>query len=269
MLGLLADPLFLVPFVNGLLLAAVLPALGAYARLRGEWLASLGIGQAAAAGIVLGAFAGWPVAISATAVALVAAAAKTVLGRDDGDDTYAVMLLAGWSVALLLAANTAHGDDLSRALLQGQIYFTGPWHLAGILGASAAVAACLPMISRRLLLSRFFPEHFQANGITHPRHELLLDLLFAVALAIAASVVGVMAAFALVFVPPWVAFPFARGWRRTVAWVVGLGLAAHVVSFALAMVLDQPYGPVLVAVLLVLSLLRVAARVRPAPQSRG
>ncbi len=262
MQALLADPLFLVPFANGLLLAAVLPALGAYARLRGEWLASLAIGQAAAAGVVLGALLGWPVAVSASAVALIAAAAKTLLGRRDGDDTYAVMLLAGWSAALLLAANTAHGDDLSRALLQGQIYFTGLSHLAVIVAASVVVAACLPMISRRLLLGRFFPEHFQANGIANPRHELVLDLVYAVALAIAASVVGVMAAFALVFVPPWIAFRVARGWRRTLAWVVGLGVAAHVVSFALAIALDQPYGPVLVAVLLVLSLWRVVAPVR-------
>jgi zinc transport system permease protein len=259
-LGILAEPLFLVPFVNGLLLAAALPALGVYARLRGEWLASLAIGQAAAAGIVFGAFVGLPLAVSAAAVALVAAAAKTLLGRGNGEDTYAVMLLAGWSAALLLAANTAHGDDLSRALLQGQIYFTGLSHLAGIAGVNVAVAASLPAISRRLLLGRFFPEHFQANGVTNPRHELVFDMLLAVALALAASVVGVMAAFAVVFVPPWIVFPFAHGWRRTVAWASGLGAAAHVVSFALALALDQPYGPVVVAVLLVMSLVRVAIR---------
>jgi len=259
-LGMLADPLFLVPFLNGLLLAAALPVLGVYARLRGEWLASLGIGQAAAAGVVLGAFAGLPLAASAVAIALVAAGAKTMLGRGNGEDTYAVMLLAGWSVALLLAANTAHGDDLSRALLQGQIYFTGLSHLAGIAGVTVAVAACLPAISRRLLLGRFFPEYFQANGVTNPRHALVFDMLVAMALALAASVVGVMAAFAVVFVPPWIAFPFAHGWRRTVAWAAGLGASAHVVSFALALALDQPYGPVVVAVLLVMSFARVAVR---------
>lgn len=260
MRALLIDPLFLVPFANGLLLAAVLPALGAYARLRGEWLASLGIGQAAAAGVVLGAVVGWPLSLSALAASLVAASAKTLLGRGDGDDTYAVMLLGGWSVALLLAANTARGEDLSRALLQGQIYFTGLWHLAGIAAASAAAAVCLPLISGRLLVGRFFPEYFQANGVKNPRHELVLDALVAVVLATAASVVGVMAAFALVFVPPWVAFRFARGWRHTVAWCVGLAVAAHVVAFVLAIVFDQPYGPVVVGVLLVLSLLRVTPR---------
>jgi zinc/manganese transport system permease protein len=256
----MADPIFLLPFVNGLLLAIVLPAVGAYSRLRGEWLASLGIGQAAAAGIVLAAFFSLPAGLGALLVAVLAAPAKTLLGRQDGDDTYAMMLLSGWSVALLLAANTAHGEDLSRALLQGQIYFTGRLHLAGIVAVVAAVAVLLPMVSSRLLLGRFFPEHFAANGVANPRHEVVFDILVAVTVAIAASVVGVMGAFALVFVPPWVAFRFAGGWRRAVAWSAGLGATAYVVSFALAMAFDQPYGPMLVAALLVMSVARAAAK---------
>lgn len=42
-LSLVVDPLFRVPFANGLLLALLLPLLGAYVRLRNEWLAALGL----------------------------------------------------------------------------------------------------------------------------------------------------------------------------------------------------------------------------------
>lgn len=42
-LGHVFDPLFRVPFANGLLLALVLPVLGSYVRLRNEWLAALGL----------------------------------------------------------------------------------------------------------------------------------------------------------------------------------------------------------------------------------
>lgn len=257
-----ADPLFLVPFLNGLLLSAALPAVGVYARLRGEWLASLGIGQVAAAGIVLGSFLGVPVAVGAVLAAVMGAMTKTLFGRTGGDDTYAVMLLSGWSIALLLAANTAHGEDLSRALLQGQIYFTGASELTGIVAIGLAVALLLPWASPRLLLGRFFPEHFAANGIANPRHEVAFDMLAAVTLAVAASVVGVMGAFALVFVPPWIAFRFAHGWRRTVGWSVGLGVLAYVVAFVLAIVLDQPFGPMLVATLLTVAAARALARTR-------
>ncbi len=256
----MADPIFLLPLANGLLLSIVLPAVGAYSRLRGEWLASLGIGQAAAAGIVLAAFFSLPVGVGALAVAVLAAPAKTLLGRHDGDDTYAVMLLAGWSLSLLLAANTTHGEDLSRVLLQGQIYFTGRSHLVGIVAVVLAVAVLLPMVSSRLLIGRFFPEHFLANGVASPRHEVVFDMMVAVSLALAASVVGVMGAFALVFVPPWVAFRFAGGWRHTVAWSAGLGVMAYVASFAVAIALDQPYGPVLVATLLLMSVARAVVR---------
>ena len=260
-LAAILDPIFLAPFCNGLLLAAVLPVIGAYSRLRGEWLASLGIGQAVAAGVVLGAFFQLPWGAGGLLAASLAALAKTRLGRHSGDDTYAVMLLAGWSLALLLAANTAHGDDLSRALLQGQIYFTNTSDLAGIVLAVLVVIGLLPWVSRRLLLGCFFPEHFAANGIANPRHELVFDLMAAITLALAASVVGVMGAFALVFVPPWVAFRLARGWRRTVAWSAALGVGAYLLSFALAIALDQPYGPILVATLLAVSAVRAVVKV--------
>jgi zinc/manganese transport system permease protein len=49
-LSLVFDPLFRVPFANGLLLALLLPVLGAYVRLRDEWLAALGLAQVTAAG---------------------------------------------------------------------------------------------------------------------------------------------------------------------------------------------------------------------------
>ena len=259
------DPIFLAPFVNGLLLAVVLPSLGAYSRLRGEWLGALGIGQAAAAGMAFGGLLGLPMAAGALLAAVVGASLKTLLGRTDGDDLYAVMLLAGWSVALLLAANTPHGEDLSRAFLEGQIYFTGTPHLAGISVLALAAAGLLPWLSPRLLLGRFFPDHFAANGAANPAHEILFDLLTAIAVAVSASVVGVMGAFALVFVPPWVAFHAARGWRRTVIGSAAIGAGSYVLSFALAMLLDQPFGPVLVSTLILLSGMRAAMTA----QSRG
>ena len=62
------------------------------------------------------------------------------------------------------------------------------------------------------------------------------------------------------FVPPWIAFRFAHGWKRTLAWSVGLGLAAFLVSFVAAVRLDQPFGPVLVAARLGVALLRPLVR---------
>lgn len=256
----LFDRMFLLPFVNGLLLAALLPLLGAWIRLREEWLAALGLAQVAAAGVVVGALFMEPVGLVALAAAAVAAAAKALVGRAAGNDAYAVMILLGWSVGLVAASFSAHGDELGRALIQGQIYFTGAGHLRGIGLLFIVSLALLPWISPRLLLGRFFPDHFRANGVANPRHDLVFDILVAVTLALSATAIGVMAAFALVFLPPWVAFRFAHGWRRTLAWSVGLGVLAYLVAFVLAIRLDQPFGPVLVLALLLLAPVRSLVR---------
>lgn len=255
----LFDRMFLLPFVNGLLLAILLPLLGAWIRLREEWLAALGLAQVAAAGVVVGALFMEPGGLVALAAAALAAAAKAFLGRS-GNDAYAVMILLGWSVALIGAAFTAHGDELGRALVQGQLYFTGASHLQGILALTLVSAALLPWLSPRLLLGRFFPDHFRANGKANPHHDVVFDVLVAITLALSATAIGVMAAFALVFVPPWVAFRFAHGWSRTLAWSVGLGVLAYLVAFVAAIRLDQPFGPVLVVALLLLAPLRGLVR---------
>ena len=66
-----------------------------------------------------------------------------------------------------------------------------------------------------------------------------------------------MGAFALVFIPPWQAFRRAANWRAGLCWALGIGVAGYVAAFALALGLDQPFGPVL-AILLVLGGLLVA-----------
>ena len=57
-------------------------------------------------------------------------------------------------------------------------------------------------------------------------------------------------AFALAFAPPWIAFRIARGWRYCLLISATVALIAFLLAFTVALVLDQPFGPVLVAVLL-------------------
>jgi zinc transport system permease protein len=259
-MAVLFDPLFLAPFVNGLLLAILLALVGPYSRMRGEWLASLGVAQAAAAGLLLGVLLGGSATAGALLAAAVAALAKAMLGRQSGNDAYAVMLLVGWSAALLLAANTARGEDLSRALLEGQLYFTGTPELARIAILLAIVVVTLAVLSRQLLLGSLFPDRLVDSRRPAARYDLAFDVLVAVSLALAASVVGVMAAFALVFIPAWIAFRVASSWRAAVIWSLALGTVAYAGSFAIAILFDQPYGPVLVAALLVVSTGRLVSR---------
>lgn len=257
------DPLFMVPCLNGLLTSVLLAVLGCYARIRDEWLASLGLAQASAAGVAVWSLFLSPGPMAAVAAAGAAATAKTAFGRK-GNDSYALMMLAGWSLAILAVANSSRGGELGRTISEGQLFFTGTGHLEGIAMLAAAAAGALPFLSPRLLLQRFFPYHFERKGPFRPAHDLFFDILFALVLAFSALVTGVMGAFAFVFVPPWLAFRAAKGWKRTLALAALLATAGYLASFAAAIAFNQPIGPVMAAVMSVLCLAGIRHRRSPA-----
>ncbi len=250
-LDLLADPLFRLPFLTGLLLAAMLPLVGMYLRLRDEWLAALAFTQVASAGALVAEAFAFPLIGGGLGGAMLAALLKGRLERA-GASGYALIMLGGWAVAVLLAANLPLADRLTHALFDGQLYFTGPVHLAAAAAACLFVLPVLRTLSRPLLLERFFPDFFRARGLSAARYHLAFDLLAALVLALATTSIGIMAAFALVFAPPLAAFRFGSSWRKGLAAAVATGVGAYILAFALALALDQPFGP-LCAIVLVLS----------------
>ena len=241
------DPLFLTPFLTGLPLVVLLPLLGTLLRLREEWLATLGLAHLAGAGGLAGMAVGLPVVQGASLGALLGAAFKSLSGG--GNSVYAVMILLGWTLTLLIAANTALGDALAHAVVDGQLYFAGARELiAAILVGSLGLAA-LPWLTPRLMRAQLFPQHEIANRLPARRWHLGFDLLVALAIAVGTATLGLMATFALVFLPAWIAFRMAPDWRGGNWLSAGIGAAAYLAAFALALWLDQPFGPVLVAVL--------------------
>jgi zinc transport system permease protein len=250
----LMDPLFRLPFTTGLLLAVVLAPLGGLLMLREEWLAALGFAHIAAASALLGLAAGLPAVIGGATGALVGGAVKAT-SRARGNAAYAFMILTGWAAMLLVAANTALGDSLAHALIDGQLYFADTLDLAAAATLVLAAAAALPWLSQRLLRARFFPRFEQANALPAWRWHLGLDLLAAAGMAVGTATLGLMGAFALVFVPAWLAFRLAPSWRWTLVLAAAIGMGGYLVAFALALALDQPFGPVLVVSLLALAAL--------------
>jgi zinc transport system permease protein len=250
--ALLFDPLFRIPFITGLLLAALLPLLGTLLMLREEWLAALGLAHLAAASALLGLAAGVPAVIGGSAGALLGGTAKTLL-RARGNAAYGFMILIGWAAMLLVAANTAVGDSLGHAMIDGQLYFVTTVDLVAALTLAVLSTALLPWLGVRLLRARFFPRYEQANALPAWRWHLGMDLLAAAGMAVGTATLGLMGAFALVFVPAWLAFRFAPSWRWTLIISAVIGIGGYLVAFLLALSLDQPFGPVLVAVLIVMA----------------
>jgi zinc/manganese transport system permease protein len=261
----LFDPLFQIPFAAGLLLALVLPLVGVLLRLRDEWLAALGLAQLAGAGGLVGLAAGIPAVLGAPLGALAGALLKS-FGRFRGNTVYALMILAGWAATLLIAANTVLGSAMGHALVEGQLYFAGSAHLASALVYAAFAIALLPWMIPVLVRSRLFPS-LETPGQRPARWHLGFDVLVALGMAIGTGTLGLMAAFALVFVPPWAAFRRASHWRACLAISAALGTLSYVLAFAAALLLDQPFGPVLVAVLVAIAGLAMVRAGVPAGRS--
>lgn len=257
--ALLFDPLFRVPFITGLLLAAVLPLLGSLLMLREEWLAALGLAHLAAASALLGLAAGAPAVIGGTTGALGGGLAKTLL-RARGNAAYGFMILIGWAAMLLVAANTAIGDSLGHAMIDGQLYFAATVDLSAAVIIAIMSVASLPWLSGKLLRARLFPRFDQANALPAWRWHLCMDLLAAAGMAVATATLGLMGAFAMVFVPAWIAFRLAPSWRWTLITSAVIGIGGYLIAFLLALSLDQPFGPVLVATLVVIA---AAATIMP------
>ncbi|MFA7293496.1 MAG: metal ABC transporter permease [Rhodocyclaceae bacterium] len=261
--GALFDPLFIRPFFTGLCFAALLPLFGAYLRLRDEWLAALAFAQTAAAGSLLAMLAGVPLMLGGLLAAGAAAALKSGFegaARGVQGAAYALLLVAGWAVSVLLVANLPLAERLGHALFDGQLYFTDASHLVAALASVALFGAGLLRLSNGLLLAHFFPDFFRARGRSVRRIHFVFDLLVAAALALATMSVGVMAAFALVFVPPWVAWSWSMSWHRSLLAGVLVSVGSYVSAFMLALVFDQPFGPVLALILVLVGVVSSVAR---------
>lgn len=260
------DPLFLTPFLTGLAYALLLPLLGAYLRLRDEWLAALAFAQTAAAGALLALGAGLPLAVGGVIAAAAAALLKNLFegaARGVQGTAYALLLVGGWGISVLLVANLPLAERLGHALFDGQLYFADRAQLAIACAALVAVGGLLAHLSRGLLLCQFFPDFFGARGHSARRVHVLFDLAVAGALAVATMSVGVMAAFALIFVPPLVAWQWSSGWRSALVLAVAASVATYLLAFAAALAADQPFGPVLALLLVLLALASgVAHRMR-------
>lgn len=246
--SLLFDPLFAEPFLTGLVFSLLLPLLGCYLRLRDEWLAALAFAQTSAAGSLLAMLVGWPLAVGGLAAAGLAATLKHAFEgatRSVQGAAYAMLLLLGWALSVLLVANLPLAERMGHALFDGQLYFTDRSHLINAAAYALLAVFVMRRLSRRLLLAHFFPAFFRARGQSERHAHYAFDLLVAGALALATMSVGVMGAFALIFLPPLVAFNWAAGWRRSLLLAMVGGALAHVVAFVLALLLDQPFGPLL------------------------
>jgi len=264
----LFDPLFWTPFITGFLLAVILPVLGVLLRLKDEWLAALGLAHLAGASGLVGLAVGIPVVLGAPLGALAGALIKS-FGRFSGNTIYALMILIGWAATLLIAANTTLGSAMGHALVEGQLYFADNTHLVSAYIYALSSILLLQWMAPVLVSARLFPGHAFSLHHSVRKWHIGFNLLVALGMALGTGTLGLMAAFALVFIPAWVAFRLASRWRVCLAIGTGIGLISYILAFAIALILDQPFGPTLVAVLIMQAIMALIFWPAPTQQPKS
>lgn len=247
--------LLLVPALSGFLIAILLPVLGCYLRIREAWLAALAYAHAAAAGALLATPLGLPALGGGLLGSGLAGLGRRLLADRLGGAAYPVLLLAAWALGVLVTANHPLAEHLGHALFDGQLYFADGSLLSLLAGWTCLLLLLLRRMSRRLLLASLYPAQHRLLGGGQWLLQGGFDLLAALSLALATMTLGVMGAFALVFVPPWLAFRQAANWQAGLRLAAVIGLLSYLLAFAVAFALDQPFGPVLAAALVLLALL--------------
>lgn len=252
MLGLLTDSMFHAPLLAGLLAAAALGLLAAPTGIREEWLAAYALAQCAAAGVVVVLALNLAPLLGAVLGALTGVLFKGLLIKID-NRAYAYLWLGAWTLGLLIAANSHAGEALAHALVEGQLYFTR-WPQVGMNGVFLLVLLFLwPRLAATWLRERLLPGTMPTPARTQALQRLILDLLLAAGVALGTATFGVMATFGLLFLPAGAALCAAQSWHQAQILTIALAVSGYLVAFILALAADQPFTPVLLAVLLVLA----------------
>jgi zinc transport system permease protein len=242
----------------GLLIAAVgLPIVGVFIIGLDIIAVRFAMMHVALLGIAVGLLAGLDPMLCGLVACALAGAGVAPLARRPTGLPGAMGLLMTFAIAAALLVLSVSGVNATGAfeLLWGSILATRDIDLV-VLGALTVVVHVLFWRWRRqLALLLFDRELALCSGVA--AGPLLLALLVVVAVAIGASIrlTGALLVDALTILPALGARNLGRSLRSMVLWAVALGVVGNIAGFTVALLLDQPPGPVLVLVAGTLTLL--------------
>lgn len=235
--------------VAALLVAgAALPVVGVFiigldivtARFAMMHVALLGVGVGILTGLD-------PMACALLLCGLAGASLAPFAGRRGGlSGPMALLMTMAIAAALLMLSLSGVNAAGAFELLWGSLLAVGPRELTILSVLAVAVLAVYVRYRRPLALMLFDMELARCSGIRVDGLAMLLLIVVAVAIAAALPLTGALLVDAVTLLPALSARNVASSFDRMVAWAVGFGLAGNVIGFAVALVIDQPPGPVLV-----------------------
>ncbi|TWP48506.1 metal ABC transporter permease [Lentzea tibetensis] len=199
-------------------------------------------------GIAIGLFTGLDPLLCAVVACGLSGAGLTPLARSSTGLSGAMGLLMSLAIAAALLVLSISGVNASSAfeLLWGSILATRTGDVV-LLGALAVVVPGLFLLRRRQLALLLHDRELAAcSGVRVERLTLVLLVLVAIAIAGAIRLTGALLVDALTLLPALAARRLAQSLTAMALWAVGIGVGVNLAGFALALLLDQPPGPVLV-----------------------
>ncbi|WP_394619844.1 metal ABC transporter permease [Lentzea sp. JNUCC 0626] len=199
-------------------------------------------------GIAIGLLTGLDPLLCAVVACGLSGAGLTPLARSPSGLSGAMGLLMSLAIAAALLVLSISGVNASAAfeLLWGSILATKTGDVV-LLGALAVIVPALFVWRRKQLALLLHDRELAAcSGVPVNRLTLVLLVLVAVAIAGAIRLTGALLVDALTLLPALAARRLAQSLTGMALWAVGIGVVVNLAGFALALLLDQPPGPVLV-----------------------
>lgn len=258
--------------VAAVIVGSIVPVLGSYVVLRGMAFFGDALAHIILPGVVIAFLLGWPVALGALAVGVLAALAIGELSNRSRlrEDTAIGVVFAG-SLALgvaLLSLQRSYTVDLAHILFGDLLGIsnTDLW-LMGILGV--VVVAVVFALYKEFLVLSFDPILAQTLQLPVRALQNVLLVLLAVVIVISLRAVGVALVLAQLVTPAATSYLLTRRLPPMMAMSAALGVASGILGLYLSFYLNLPSGPSIVLVesaifLAVFALSRIRSRRRAA-----
>ncbi|MEU5692359.1 metal ABC transporter permease [Actinosynnema sp. NPDC020468] len=199
-------------------------------------------------GIAIGLLTGLDPLLCAVVACGLSGAGLAPLARGASGLSGAMGLVMSMAIAAALLVLSVSGVNAAGAfeLLWGSILATRTGDVV-LLGVLAVVVPGLFLVRRKQVALLLHDRELAAcSGVRVDRLTLVLLVLVSVAVAGAIRLTGALLVDALTLLPALAARRLAGSLSGMAAWAVGIGVVVNAAGFVLALLLDQPPGPVLV-----------------------
>lgn len=254
-LDLLTEPLSY-DFMRRSMIAAILvgmvaPVLGSYVILRGMAFLGDALAHIILPGVVLAHLLGWPLAVGALLVGVLAAVGISALSlRSEIREDTAIGIVFAGSFALgiaMISTTTSYAVDLSHILF-GDILGVSTRDLWIIFGLGTTVLLTVALFYKEFMILAFDPTLAIVLRLPEKSLQYLLLILIAVTIVTALQTVGIALVLAMLVTPAATAQLLTRRLSTMMITAALFGVFANVVGLYISFYYDIASGPAMVLV---------------------